>query len=163
MSETSAQGEETASGVLGNPEFSGSNTANDNQSKDLVRSITTTFQWIPCVIYAVLQINADTTSHLKSLDDSQNHSNNLNHDETSSQRDVQPGAYGDPVPPEADLAGSNLEGLRVIRCIDWLRDRILDGSLGSEDAEMVHLLSHFFLREITCNLFGIVPFVHDHV
>jgi hypothetical protein len=51
--------------------------------------------------------------------------------------DLQAGNLGEPL-PEVDLAGSNLGGLRVLRCIDWLHDRISDGNLGSEDAEMVH-------------------------
>jgi hypothetical protein len=41
------------------------------------------------------------------------------------------------LPPEFDPSGSTLEGLRVLQCIEWLRDRILEGSLGHEDAEMV--------------------------
>jgi hypothetical protein len=50
---------------------------------------------------------------------------------------LQPGAFGDQLPPEFDPSGSTLEGLRVLQCIEWLRDRILDGSLGHENAEMV--------------------------
>ena len=60
-------------------------------------------------------------------------------DDVKLQVPVEISTFGDQLPPEFDPSGSTLEGLKVLQCIEWLRDRILDGSLGSEDAEMVCL------------------------
>ncbi len=57
----------------------------------------------------------------------------------SASESLQSAAFGDQLPPEFDPSGSTLEGLRVLQCIEWLRDRILDGSLGHENAEMVSM------------------------
>ena len=46
-------------------------------------------------------------------------------------------AIGSSLPAELEPSGSTLEGLRVLQCIEWLRDRIMDASLGHDDVEMV--------------------------
>jgi hypothetical protein len=52
---------------------------------------------------------------------------------------LQSGALRSQLPPESDPSGSTLEGLRVLQCIEWLNDRIMDGSIGHDDSEMVIL------------------------
>jgi hypothetical protein len=48
---------------------------------------------------------------------------------------LQSRAFGNRLPPEFNPSGSTLEGLRILQCIEWLRDRIIDGSLGHENEE----------------------------
>ncbi len=75
-----------------------------------------------------------------STDDSENQQKKTLTVETAAQiasDSLQSGPFGVQLPPEFDPSGSTLEGLRVLQCIEWLRDRILDGGLGHENAEMV--------------------------
>ncbi len=41
------------------------------------------------------------------------------------------------MPPEFNQASSTIEGMKVLQCIEWLRDRIADANLGIEVIEMV--------------------------
>lgn len=45
------------------------------------------------------------------------------------------------LPEEFNTGESTKEGMRVLQCIEWLRDRIVDGKLGDEETEMVTIPS----------------------
>jgi len=40
------------------------------------------------------------------------------------------------LPGEVDVADASLDGMRVLQCIEWLRDRIIDANIGSDENEM---------------------------
>ena len=40
------------------------------------------------------------------------------------------------LPDEVDTADATLDGMRVLQCIEWLRDRIIDANIGTADSEM---------------------------
>ena len=40
------------------------------------------------------------------------------------------------LPGEVDTADASLDGMRVLQCIEWLRDRIIDANIGSDESEM---------------------------
>lgn len=40
------------------------------------------------------------------------------------------------LPDEVDAADAGIEGMRVLQCIEWIRDRIIDANIGTDDSEM---------------------------
>ena len=40
------------------------------------------------------------------------------------------------LPEEVDPADSSLDGMRVLQCIEWIRDRVIDANITTEEAEM---------------------------
>lgn len=47
------------------------------------------------------------------------------------------GAVMEGLPDEYNQTNSAVEGMRVLQCIEWLRDRIIDSKFGDEETEMV--------------------------
>ena len=40
------------------------------------------------------------------------------------------------LPGEVDPAGAGLDGMRVLQCIEWIRDRVIDANIGTDDSEI---------------------------
>ena len=48
------------------------------------------------------------------------------------------GAALEGLPDEYNQSDSAVEGMRVLQCIEWLRDMIIEGKFGDEETEMVN-------------------------
>ncbi len=100
----------------------------------------------------------DVMSQQKSFSsvDNETHQKTLANTETAARiasDSLQPGAFGDQLPPEYDPSGSALGGLRTLLLSGWLFDRIRDGILGHENAETVQTLSELLFIDFSTDFF----------
>ena len=57
-------------------------------------------------------------------------------DDAWDQQRVSAGEAMENLPGEIDPNNSSLDGMRVLQCIEWLRDRIIDANIGTDESEM---------------------------